>query len=173
MRALSAAAPIALVLAGAGTAEAAETRLQRSVEWSGDWWILASLAVAALWYVAGITRLRRRLGAGRVIGRWEIVSFTLGLGTIFLALESPIDSISDQLFSVHMLQHLLLMLIAAPLLVWGRPAVAFLWAFAPGGRKRIGRLWAILGLQSGTRAIMHPITVWLLYYTVFESANLR
>jgi 4-amino-4-deoxy-L-arabinose transferase-like glycosyltransferase len=62
VRALSAVAPIELVLAGAGTAEAAEAGLQRSVEWSWGWWILTSLAVAALWYVTDITRLHRRLG---------------------------------------------------------------------------------------------------------------
>lgn len=150
-----------LLLVSAATADAAEAAVTREIKWSWDWWVLAPLAVAALWYVAGIVRLHRRLGDLRVVGRAQIASFALGLGTIFVALESPIDSISDQLFCVHMVQHLLLMLVAAPLLVFGWPAIVFLWAFPARGRKRVGRLWATLGLHHGVRSIMHPAAVWL------------
>lgn len=160
-------AVVLLVGAGLAPAHAAAIAPQRSVEWSWDAWVLASLAVAAVWYATGALRLLRRVGAGRVVGWFEHGTFAAGLATIFIALESPIDSISDQLFSVHMLQHLMLMLVAAPLLVFGRPAIVCLWAFGPAGRKRLGRLWRGSGLSSAMRAIMHPLAVWLLFYFTF------
>ncbi|HZU90788.1 MAG TPA: cytochrome c oxidase assembly protein, partial [Stellaceae bacterium] len=175
------------------SAQSLATELHRSAAWSWEPWVLASLALAAFWYGAGVWRLWRRLGptprggtprdrrsrgdpayaargprnTARVLGAGAITAFAAGLGTIFIAFESPIDSIGEQLFCIHMLQHLLLMLAAAPLLVLGRPALAFLWAFAPGGRKRIGRAWTALGLHTGVRAIMHPVVVWLLFYGTF------
>jgi putative membrane protein len=169
MRTLIGPAAAAFLLASAGTAaaHAPAVALHRAVHWSWEPWVLASLALSALWYAAGILRLRRRLGAARVLGMGEIAAFAAGSATIFIALLSPIDSISDQLFCVHMLQHLLLMLVAAPLLVLGRPALAFLWAFAPAGRKRIGRLWTASGLSVFARVVMHPVVVWLLFYFNF------
>jgi putative membrane protein len=169
MRALSGPAIVALVLAGIAPASAhgVGTELHRSAAWSREPWVLASLAFAALLYGAGVLRLRRRLGSVRMLGTGALAAFAAGLSTIFLALASPIDSIGEQLFCVHMLQHLLLMLVAAPLLVLGRPALAFLWAFAPGGRRRIGRAWTTLGFHAGVRALMHPVAVWLLFYGNF------
>ncbi|MBV8739133.1 MAG: cytochrome c oxidase assembly protein [Alphaproteobacteria bacterium] len=143
-----------LLLASARAADAGKAGLDRAVEWSWDWWVLASLALTAFWYGSGVVRLHRRLGAARIVDGFESATYACGLGTIFFALQSPIDSISDQLFCVHMVQHLLLMLVAAPLLVLGRPAIAFLWAFQPRGRKWVGRIWTGLALHSFVRAIM-------------------
>lgn len=160
---------VAVLLTGAGpaAADALGPLPARSVDWNFEPWIVASLALAAFWFAAGVVRLRRRLGSGRLIGRGEIAAFAAGLGTIVAALLSPIDGIADQLFSMHMVEHLLLLLVAAPLLVLGRPALAFLWAFGPVGRKRVGRAWMALGLRTGVATIMHPIVVWILFCGVF------
>lgn len=139
----------------------------RSVHWSWEPWILASLAIAALWYGVGVARLHHRLEARRVIGVRDIVAYSAGLATLFVALVSPLDTIAEQLFWVHMIQHLLLLLLAAPLLVLGRPALAFLWAFGPTGRKRVGRVWTRLGLRRGIDGLMYPITVWALFCGAF------
>ncbi|MGE3783519.1 MAG: cytochrome c oxidase assembly protein, partial [Alphaproteobacteria bacterium] len=90
-----------------------------------------------------------------------------GLAIILIALVSPIDGIAEQLFSVHMVQHLLLIMAAAPLLVAGRPAVAFLWAFGPAGRKRVGRIWLGSGLRAGITGLMHPVVVWAVFCGAF------
>ncbi len=102
-----------------------------------------------------------------MLDRWRIMSFAAGMMVLFLALCSPIDAIGDQLFSAHMLQHILLMMVAPPLLVWGRPALAFLWAFSPSGRKRIGRIWLGLGLDRVFKALMHPLSVFMLFCGAF------
>jgi cytochrome c oxidase assembly factor CtaG len=135
----------------------------RSVAWDWQPWILASLALSAAWYGTGAARLRARAETARLIGRGQITAYCAGLATLFIALVSPLDSIAGQLFWVHMMQHLLLLLVAAPLLVLGRPALAFLWAFGLAGRKRVGRVWTALGLHRGIQNLLHPIVVWALF----------
>lgn len=136
-------------------------------DWSWEPSILASIAVAAGWYAVGVGRLHHRLEARRLVGLREIGAYGAGLATLFIALVSPIDGIADQLFWIHMIQHLLLLLLAAPMLVLGRPALAFLWAFGPTGRKRVGRASTRLGLTRGINGLMHPIVVWPLFCGVF------
>jgi putative membrane protein len=69
----------------------------------------------------------------------EVSSFAIGMITLLLALVSPLHEASEQLFSAHMIQHELLMALAAPLLIVGRPAVVMLWAFPKPARMSIGR----------------------------------
>ncbi len=96
-------------------------------------------------------------------GAGAAAAYGAGLAVLFLILVTPLDALAHQLFWVHMVQHLALLLIAAPLLVVGRPAVVCLWAFGRRGRKRIARGWLALGLGRLIAALMHPIFVWLLF----------
>jgi len=98
---------------------------------------MVSLLVAAalLWLVAA-----RRVRAAR--GPWAVswrrtALFLGGLGAIAVALESPIDAVATTRFSVHMVQHLLLTLVAAPLLVLARPVTLTLQASKPATRRRL------------------------------------
>ena len=141
----------ALAYAGPVLAQPGETLL-RSLDWNWDPWILLSLPAAALWYAAGAVRLRRRLDAAGPIGPSEVAAYGAGLVVLFLALISPLDGIADQLFWVHMAQHLLLLMVAAPLLVYGRPAIAFLWALGPASRKRVGQGGPGSACTAGSRA---------------------
>lgn len=131
--------------------------------WSWEPWVLASLGLASLWYAAGLLRIARRARLDRVVRPSQIAAFAGGIAVLFLALVSPLDTMSDALFSAHMAQHLLLLLVAPPLLVWGRPALVGIWAFGPGTRKRIGRFWRRSGLAGGLRWLMHPVPVWALF----------
>jgi cytochrome c oxidase assembly factor CtaG len=98
---------------------------------------MASLLVAAalLWLVAA-RRVRAARGPAAVSwGRNAL--FLAGLGTIAVALASPVDAGAATRFSVHMVQHLLLALVAAPLLVLARPLTLALQASAPATRRRL------------------------------------
>jgi cytochrome c oxidase assembly factor CtaG len=97
----------------------------------------------------------------------HVAAFAGGMLMLVLALLSPIDSIGEQLFAVHMIQHLLLLVFAAPLFAWSRPAVVFLWALPLTGRKRVGSAWSRLGVRRGLRGLLHPLTVWFLFNGVF------
>jgi cytochrome c oxidase assembly factor CtaG/cytochrome c2 len=106
-------------------------------EW--DWSLLVTLplAITLLLYVAGVVRVWRRAGAGRGISRWSVVSFAAGWLTLAVALVSPVAWLSEILFSVHMTQHTLLMLVAAPLLTFGHPLLAWMWALDAATRDRV------------------------------------
>ena len=77
---------------------------------------LLYVAVAAMLYWAGGLGYRRSGGAGL-----RAAAFAAGLITIVLALESPIDGYADQLFWVHMCQHIILLTVSPPLILMGRP----------------------------------------------------
>ena len=73
------------------------------------------MALAALVYAAGVRRMRRRWPV------WRTTLFLAGLFAVLLALVSGIDLLATQLFSVHMVQHMLLTVVAAPLITLGAP----------------------------------------------------
>ena len=116
----------------------------------------------------GALRLWRGAGVGRGLAPWRAAAYGAGLVVIAVALLSPIDRASDVLFSVHMVQHELLMLVAAPLVVLGRPVVPVVWALPPGVRIQVLRMarrgrvwravtspWLVLGLHAAARLAWH------------------
>ncbi len=100
---------------------------------------LLPLAAVAGTYVVGVRRVRR----GRAPSAWSAAraaSFLSGIGVMAVALEPPLDGYADRLLSVHMVQHLLLMQVAAPLLLLGRPVTLALAATRPSTRARMAAL---------------------------------
>ena len=86
-----------------------------------------------------------------------------GLAVIAVALLSPLDALSDDLFAAHMVQHLLLIMIAAPLLVLGEPTLALLWALPLRGRRAVGAWWRT---ASGAQSAWHLLSAPLAAFTV-------
>ena len=111
-------------------------------EWTWEPFVVVGVAMAGGCYAAGLRRLWRQAGTGRAVGRKHAWIFAAGLLAAALAVVSPLDTLGDALFSAHMTQHLVLILIAAPLLVLGRPLIPFLWALPRSWRRRAGRWWA-------------------------------
>ena len=81
-------------------------------------WPTAVAAVVAALYVRG-----GRLSAAPASSekRWRGVAFYSGIATAVLAIGSPIDAYADRLFWAHMVQHVLLTMVAPPLVLLGRP----------------------------------------------------
>ncbi len=119
------------------------------------------LLLCAAFYAAGAARLRRR--DRRAVRAWEIGCFAAGWAVIVLALVSPLDAVSDTLFSAHMAQHELLMVVAAPLIVLGRPGVAYLWALPARLRTRVGVLSRAPVARAGWRIASAPLVVFLVH----------
>src|SRR5919202_4563975 len=109
--------------------------------WSWEPTVLVGLALAGLLYARGVRDLWQRAGLGRGLRRWQPLAFAGGLLAIFVALISPLDALSEALFTAHMLQHLLLIVLAAPLLVLAEPLGPFLRALSPDSRRGLSRLW--------------------------------
>ena len=132
--------------------------------WSWEPALLVSLVVTGCLYAFGTGVLWGRVGPGRCIEMWRFIAFGGGLLALFVALVSPLDALGQALFSAHMVQHLILMLVAAPLLVLGAPLVPWLWALPKPARKALGGWWK---QAERVRMIWHglsePILVWFLY----------
>ncbi len=99
--------------------------------WTVDPVLLGVCGAAAGLYVWGMVRSRRRWPA------WRLVSFTCGLLVLPLALLSGIDQYADELLSIHVVEHLLLILAAPTLILWGAPVRLALSACPPAGRHAI------------------------------------
>jgi putative membrane protein len=137
------------------------------------------LGTALLLYVRGVMRLWRSAGRGRGASGADVARFVLGWAVLAAALLSPIDAVADRSFALHMLQHELLMVVAAPLLVLGRPLEAWAWALSPGGRRataRIARLawvripWRVIAGGAGAWCA-HAAALWIWHVpTVFDAA---
>ncbi len=130
------------------------------MQWQWEPWLLACIAAAAAPYAAGMLRMGAR--RGQILGRWRAISFFAGLLVLVLALMSPLDAMADDLFSAHMLQHMLLLLVIPPMLVYGRPVITWLWAFDIGPRRAIVRGWKRAKLEAVFDFLMRPLCVWTL-----------
>ncbi len=104
--------------------------------WTFDPAASALLAAAAVLWLAGSRRARAAHGPAAV-SRARTALFLAGLAVVAVALESPVDAGATTRFSVHMVQHLLLTLVAAPLLVLARPVTLALQAAAPAARRQL------------------------------------
>ncbi|WP_195908610.1 cytochrome c oxidase assembly protein [Novosphingobium sp. Gsoil 351] len=89
-------------------------------------------------YAAGLARMGPRQRAA-IAPRRRVLAYAGGVATIIVALFSPIDELADASFAWHMAQHLLLMLVAAPLMSMGNAHLVALMAFPIAPRRRIGR----------------------------------
>jgi putative copper resistance protein D len=120
------------------------------------WWIdpVLSLTLVACGatYLYGVRRSTRAVRRHRRWPRRRTTAFLAGLAAIALALESGLDGYAEQLLSIHMLQHLVLLLVAPPLLLAGAPITLALRALAPGPRQALAG--ALGGRTIGL--LLHP-----------------
>lgn len=125
--------------------------------WQLDPLTILPIAAAAATYAGGVRRLSR---AGRGWPGIRSVAFASGLGALAIALVSPVDAYADVSFSVHMAQHLLLTLVAPPLLALGAPLTLALRSASSETRRR----YLVPVLHSrGASLLSRPIVGWALF----------
>jgi putative membrane protein len=124
--------------------------------------VVVPLVVTAVWYAAGLLRLWRRAGFGRGISWWAATSFAAGWLTLVVSLVSPMAWLSDILFSMHMTQHTLLLLVAAPLLTLGHPVLAWLWALDRRSREAVAHALRGRRTVAAWHAVTAPLAVFLI-----------
>ncbi|MBK8540177.1 MAG: cytochrome c oxidase assembly protein [Ardenticatenia bacterium] len=128
--------------------------------------MIAILVLLAGIYLLGWVRLRRR-GGPVAAPWWRLVAYQGGLTCLALALLSALDVYGALLFSAHMMQHLFLMLLAPPLLLWGSPMPTLLWGLPEPLRRRLGRqLAAGAALRRTVTWLSLPSRAWLVYLAV-------
>jgi putative membrane protein len=134
---------------------------------------VVTLLALGLAYAWGLVRLRRRAGPGRGVRRGHAVAFALGWLALAAALASPLHPLGAALFSAHMTQHELLMAVAAPLLVLGRPLVAFAWAMPRVARRaRPPRPLGALA-EPWPATALHGAAVWAWHAPALYALALR
>lgn len=117
----------------------------------------ATELLSIVWYLGSVRRLRRR---GRSWSPWAAGAFCGGIATIWLAVGSGVAAYDDVNVPFHALQHVLLMMVAAPLVALGKPVT--LAAQAAKRRNQV-RLLAIVH-SAPVSALTFPVLTWLLYY---------
>ena len=159
---------LALVAAGEAQAHAGHVHWLEAASWTFDPWVIVPLALSGSLYLAGVVRLWRRAGFGRGVRVWQAACFAIGWMFLVLALVAPLHWLGGRLFVAHMVEHEILMTVAAPLLVVARP-VAMLWALPAAWRRRVGsvgqvpivaRTWATL-THPPVATALHAAALWV------------
>lgn len=132
-------------------------------------------------YVIGWQRLHRR-GSSRNAGNGHLVLYLTGLALLGLALLSPLDTLAPRLFFIHMIQHVLLTMLAPPLLLLANPFPVMLWGMPQSLRHGIGHLltrqaplrqvfWALTLLP--VTWLIHVVTLWGWHHPAAYQAALQ
>jgi cytochrome c oxidase assembly factor CtaG len=143
-------------------------------QWQFDPWLTVGLTVVAAFYLLGVVRLRRR-GDSWPVGR-TVAFVGLGLGTIGIATMSSLGVYDDTLFWIHMVQHMLLQMVAPVFLALGAPVTLALRAGRPRSRRLIMRAvhsrvaWILAFPPVGAAAF--AATPFVLYFTGWYAATL-
>jgi len=121
------------------------------------------LVVLTITYTSGWRRLHRA-DHGQSAPTWRLPLYLAGLAALGGALLSPLDRLAEEYFSAHMVQHLLLVMVAAPLVLLGNPLAVSLWGLPRRVRRPAGR---VLTRNATLRKILGATTIlpvaWLLY----------
>jgi putative membrane protein len=105
--------------------------------WSAPVGVDVAICLTALVYVRGWSRLHD--ACPKLISAWRLATFSAGIASVWIAIGSPMEAFDDLSLSVHMIQHLLLMAIAPPLILLGAPALPLLRGLPqPIARRAVG-----------------------------------
>jgi putative membrane protein len=134
--------------------------------WEFDPVVVALLVVSAAMYTLGVKRLwRKDAGASgpRGIRPWNIWCYAAGWLSLVVALVSPLHSMGSVLFSAHMTQHEVLMIVAAPLLVLGRPLVPYMWALPKSARRSFASFIRTATWRTLWKWVSSPLAAWTIH----------
>jgi cytochrome c oxidase assembly factor CtaG len=126
---------------------------------SESFWVSTALIVAAVTYLRRWLPVRRQ-GYGSVEG-WRAGSFLLGLLFIWIAAASPLAALDHEMLTAHMVQHLLLMTLAPPLILFGLPHVPLAHHLLPRFSQAVGHPLRSEPVQQFVNLVTHPAICWL------------
>jgi cytochrome c oxidase assembly factor CtaG len=128
--------------------------------WTFDPGVVLGLLLLAVIYGRGWRALNRQMPDR--FPAWRLASFLGGLATLLVAVASPLDVFAGLLLQVHMVQHLLLMMVAPPLLLLGAPLVPLLRGLpARMAKEWLGPFVAWAALRRAFTQVTHPVVCWL------------
>ncbi len=125
--------------------------------WTVPPWTTIAIVLLAAAYLRGRIGLPERFSRGRA------ACFLAGLATLWIALASPIDLYANYALWPHMVQHVLLSLVAAPLVVLGMPGVPVFRGLPRSWQRFVGPLLAARATRRAYRLLLHPLTAGILF----------
>lgn len=137
--------------------------------WTFDPWIIAPLLLAGGAYGLGLVRLRLKRRSWSAVHRWRAASYAAGWLALAGALLSPLHGLGEHFFTFHMIEHEIIMAVAAPLLALARPVGVALWSLPRRARRalaslaggRVARsLWRHLTTPRNA-TIIHAVALWI------------
>ena len=132
--------------------------------WGAEPWVAGCLALSLLLYVQGMLRLWPRARQSRPLLLRQFGCFGAGWAMLALALASPLDSAGSYGFWAHMVQHEVLMIVSAPLMVLGRPFGVWIWCMPARWRGGVGKASHWPALAWCWDMITRPLHAWLLHF---------
>jgi cytochrome c oxidase assembly factor CtaG/polyferredoxin len=130
------------------------------LSWSFNPGLIFVLGVTSVIYLRGWLVLHRIIPNRFPL--WRLVAFIAGLATLWFAIASPVDSLSSLLLSAHMVQHMLLLFVAPPLVLLGSPLLPLLRGLPRTfARDGLGPFLLWQPLRKFARTLTHPAVCWL------------
>jgi putative membrane protein len=131
--------------------------------WSYDPWLTVPLYALGLLFLVGTRTVWGRAGFGRGVRRAHVACFWAAWLLLALATLSPLHWLSERLFTAHMLEHSILMVVVAPLFVLARPLAAVVWGLPAGARSRINAVRASRPIATALSFLSGPLTATTLH----------
>lgn len=130
-------------------------------EWSPPIVINAMIFLTAFLYLRGWLSLRR--SSPELIPPLRLGAFLAGMFSLWIAIGSPLSAFDEASLTVHMVQHILLMLVVPPLVLLGAPSLPLLHGLPQGFvRSALGPLLRWRPVQSLGEFLTHPVVCWIL-----------
>ena len=115
--------------------------------WAIPFWATLGVLFTAVLYIRGWMALRQLRST--LLPTWRLVCLLVGLASLWLAIASPLDAFASFLLTVHMIQHMLLMLVAPPLILLGFTADSAASRLAAvGGSRCLGAVPQLAAAQT-------------------------
>jgi putative membrane protein len=148
--------------------------------WAVDPAVLVPLGLSLVLYAIGVARLWHRARVHREIWALRAALFAGGWLCMVVALVSPFHDLSRRLFSAHMVEHEIMMTVAAPLLILSRPLPAMLWAFPRAWRPRVASGTQVTAYLLGwdifsrpvVATVLHAVAIWAWHIPIAFDAGL-
>ena len=137
---------------------------QEVLRWGAEPWVAVCLTLALLWYLQGMLRLWPRARQSRPKLLRQFACFGFGWTMLALALASPLDGAGSYGFWAHMVQHEVLMIVSAPLMVLGRPFGVWIWSLPAAWRGAVGKGTRRPLLAWCWDMITRPLHAWILHF---------
>lgn len=147
----------------------------------GELFLIGLLLLSGAWYAYAFGRLHTGAGKARAVYVRRALMFAGGWSVIVASLLTPLHELGGRSFTAHMIEHELLMLVAAPLMAWSRPLGVLLWALPLAYRRALAAVsrngpfaavWSVIS-SPWCASLLQAAMLWLWHAPLLFDEALR